>query len=82
MGKFFISLLFLTFTLATIIGISRYYENKVDNTSTLSLAQIEQIMKQNPSASGDNITGQVSGLVNDDTSSEIEDKDSFKFLDK
>lgn len=55
MSRFFISLLFLTFTFATIIGITRYYDEKVDLKGTLTVAQIEEIIKQNPTASSYNL---------------------------
>jgi|GEM_PF-4112113 len=68
MARLSISLLFLTFTFATMIGFSRHYQAKVERTEHLTANEIQELINNNPTAAGNNDF--VSTASNDSEQSE------------
>ncbi len=84
MSKILTAFLFITFSLATIIGINKYFEKSIEDTQNLSSLEINKIIEENPTASGF-----YAGTNERDTDNEylintsdtkIEDDESFNFL--
>lgn len=84
MAKLISSLLFLIFSIGTIVGIQKYFENRIDDSKYLAAIEIDQIIKNNPTAAAPSINKNNSVLIvqENETKVDIDNDESFDFLKK